>query len=62
MPGARLLGWLKRLHLSEGVSWGKFIPPNEGGQFAEVLSDATVVWPLLMVALLEQQSKSHPST
>lgn len=38
----------------EGISWGKFVPPEEGGRFAEVLSDATVVWPLLMVGLLER--------
>jgi deoxyhypusine synthase len=38
----------------EGISWGKFVPPAEGGRFAEVLSDATVVWPLLMVGLLER--------
>ena len=55
-------GGLSGCTYQEGVSWGKFIPPNEGGQFAEVLSDATVVWPLLMVALLEQPSKSNPST
>jgi deoxyhypusine synthase len=41
----------------EGVSWGKFVPKKEGGQFAEVLSDATVVWPLLMMGLLEQAKK-----
>ena len=41
----------------EGVSWGKFVPKKDGGQFAEVLSDATVVWPLLMMGLLEQIKK-----
>ena len=50
-------GGLSGCTYQEGVSWGKFVPPSEGGQFAEVLSDATVVWPLLMVALLEQKKK-----
>ncbi|MBI3179384.1 MAG: deoxyhypusine synthase family protein [Deltaproteobacteria bacterium] len=39
---------------SEGVSWGKFVPSQEGGRFAEVLSDATVVWPLLTRGLIER--------
>lgn len=47
-------GGLSGCSYSEGVSWGKFVPPEEGGRFAEVLSDATVVWPLLMMALLER--------
>jgi len=46
-------GGLSGCTYSEGVSWGKFIPPAEGGRFAEVLSDATVVWPLLMKAAFE---------
>ena len=55
-------GGLSGCTYQEGVSWGKFIPPKEGGQYAEVLSDATVVWPLLMVALLEQKSKKGTTT
>jgi deoxyhypusine synthase len=47
---------------SEGVSWGKFVPPEEGGRYAEVLSDATVVWPLLMVALLERARPSEKNS
>jgi len=50
-------GGLSGCTYQEGISWGKFVPPGEGGQFAEVLSDATVVWPLLMVALLEQRGE-----
>ena len=38
---------------SEGVSWGKFVPPAEGGRFAEVHADATLVLPLLAQGLLE---------
>ncbi len=37
----------------EGVSWGKFISPKEGGRFAEVYADATVAWPILMKAVFE---------
>ncbi len=47
-------GGLSGCTYQEGVSWGKFVPPEEGGRFSEVLSDATVVWPLLIMALLEQ--------
>ncbi len=46
-------GGLSGCTYEEGVSWGKFVPRKEGGQFAEVLSDATVVWPLLVMGLLE---------
>jgi deoxyhypusine synthase len=48
-------GGLSGCTYQEGISWGKFIPPRDGGRFAEVLSDATVVWPLLMMGLLERQ-------
>ncbi|WNM61469.1 deoxyhypusine synthase family protein [Candidatus Nitrospira neomarina] len=47
-------GGLSGCTYEEGVSWGKFVPRKEGGMFAEVLSDATVVWPLLMMGLLEK--------
>jgi deoxyhypusine synthase len=46
-------GGLSGCTYSEGVSWGKFVPPAEGGRFAEVHADATLVWPLLMKALFE---------
>jgi deoxyhypusine synthase len=52
-------GGLSGCTYEEGVSWGKFVPKKEGGQFAEVLSDATVVWPLLMMGLLEQTKKAN---
>jgi deoxyhypusine synthase len=52
-------GGLSGCTYEEGVSWGKFVPKKEGGQFAEVLSDATVVWPLLMMGLLERTKKDH---
>ncbi len=49
-------GGLSGCTYQEGISWGKFVPPEAGGRFAEVLSDATVVWPLLMMGLLERFS------
>ncbi len=50
-------GGLSGCTYSEGVSWGKFVPPSEGGKFAEVHSDATLAWPLLVRAVLERLGK-----
>jgi deoxyhypusine synthase len=50
-------GGLSGCTYSEGVSWGKFVPPGEGGRFAEVLADATVAWPLVVRAVIERTSK-----
>ncbi len=47
-------GGLSGCTYSEGVSWGKFLPRSEGGRFAEVYADATLVWPLLIKAVLEE--------
>jgi deoxyhypusine synthase len=47
-------GGLSGCTYSEGVSWGKFVPYEEGGRYAEVLADATLVWPLLMRAVFEE--------
>lgn len=47
-------GGLSGCTYSEGVSWGKFVPQDEGGRYAEVLADATVVWPILMKAVFEE--------
>jgi deoxyhypusine synthase len=54
-------GGLSGCTYTEGISWGKFVPPAEGGRFAEVLSDATVVWPLLMMGLLERLGTKNAS-
>lgn len=51
-------GGLSGCTYEEGLSWGKFVAPKDGGRFAEVLSDATVVWPLLMMGLLERKKAS----
>ena len=50
-------GGLSGCSYSEGVSWGKFLPPEEGGRFAEVHCDATIAWPLLIRAVLEARGE-----
>ncbi len=47
-------GGLSGSTYTEAVSWGKFVPPDEGGKFAEVLEDATVALPLIVGAVLER--------
>lgn len=47
-------GGLSGCTYKEGISWGKFVPPSEGGRYAEVLADASLVWPLLMKAVFEE--------
>lgn len=47
-------GHLSGCTYSEGVSWGKFVPTSEGGRYAEVLSDATIAWPLIARALIDR--------
>jgi len=47
-------GGLSGSTYTEAVSWGKFVPPDEGGQFAEVFEDATVALPLIVGAVLER--------
>ena len=47
-------GGLSGSTYTEAVSWGKFVPPEEGGRFAEVLDDATVALPLIAGAVLHR--------
>jgi deoxyhypusine synthase len=47
-------GGLSGSTYTEAVSWGKFVPPEEGGRFAELLEDATVALPLVVGAVLER--------
>lgn len=47
-------GGLSGSTYTEAVSWGKFVPPEEGGKFAEILDDATVALPLIVGAVLER--------
>lgn len=51
-------GGLSGCTYSEGISWGKFLPPAEGGRYAEVYTDATVGLPILCRALLEELSQN----
>jgi deoxyhypusine synthase len=51
-------GGLSGCTYSEGVSWGKFVSPHDGGRFAEVYADATVVWPLLMKGVFEELDRA----
>lgn len=50
-------GGLSGCSYSEGVSWGKFVSPDEGGRFAEVHCDATIAWPILIRGVLETLGK-----
>jgi deoxyhypusine synthase len=47
-------GHLSGCTYSEGVSWGKFVPEERGGRWAEVLADATIVWPMIVRAVIER--------
>ncbi len=50
-------GGLSGSPYSEAVSWGKFVPPAEGGKFGEVFVDATVGLPIIVAAVLERLKK-----
>ncbi|HUK88374.1 MAG TPA: deoxyhypusine synthase family protein [Terriglobales bacterium] len=47
-------GGLSGSPYSEAISWGKFVPQEEGGKFGEVFVDATVGLPLIVAAVLER--------
>jgi deoxyhypusine synthase len=47
-------GGLSGSTYTEAVSWGKFLPPEEGGRLAEVFDDATVALPLVVGAVLQR--------
>jgi deoxyhypusine synthase len=50
-------GGLSGSPYSEAISWGKFVPPAEGGMFGEVFVDATVGLPLIVAAVFERLDK-----
>jgi deoxyhypusine synthase len=52
-------GGLSGCTYSEGVSWGKFVPKEEGGRYAEVYSDATIAWPILIKAVGQRLDKTN---
>jgi deoxyhypusine synthase len=54
-------GGLSGCTFKEGVSWGKFIPLEDGGRYAEVLCDATIAWPLLLKGVSQRLEKSPPA-
>lgn len=47
-------GGLSGCDYSESVSWGKIVPAAQGGRWAEVKSDATIAWPLVVKAVMER--------
>jgi len=51
-------GGLSGSPYSEAISWGKFVPPSEGGMFGEVFVDATVGLPIIVAAVLERLDKA----
>ena len=54
-------GGLSGSPYSEAISWGKFVPPAEGGRFGEVFVDATVGLPLIVAAVLQRLGKDKSS-
>ena len=52
-------GGLSGCTYSEGVSWGKIVPKEEGGKWAEVMIDATVAWPLMVKSVIERMEKNN---
>lgn len=55
-------GGLSGSPYSEAISWGKFVPPAEGGKFGEVFVDATVGLPLIVASVLERLGKEKTVT
>ena len=51
-------GGLSGSPYSEAISWGKFVPPSEGGKFGEVFVDATVGLPIIVAAVFERLDKA----
>src|SRR6201987_2235507 len=56
-PEPAYWGGLSGSPYSEAISWGKFVPPSEGGRFGEVFVDATVGLPIIVAAVLERMDK-----
>ena len=50
-------GGLSGCTYQEGTSWGKFVSPEQGGRYAEVYSDATIAWPILIKGLQDRLAK-----
>lgn len=56
-PEPAYWGGLSGCTFKEGVSWGKFAAFEDGGRFAEVLCDATIVWPIILKAVIQRIEK-----
>jgi deoxyhypusine synthase len=54
-------GGLSGSPYSEAISWGKFVPPSEGGKFGEVFVDATVGLPIIVASVIERLDKTRKS-
>jgi deoxyhypusine synthase len=52
-------GGLSGCSYTEGVSWGKFVPEEDGGRHCEVFADATIAWPLVVRAVIERTSSGR---
>lgn len=53
-PDPPHFGHLSGCTYSESVSWGKLVAPEDGGAWCEVLTDATIAWPLIVQAVRER--------
>ena len=58
LPEPVYWGGLSGSPYSEAISWGKFVPPSEGGKFGEVFVDATVGLPIIVAAVIERLDKA----
>src|SRR6202158_3155988 len=54
-------GGLSGSPYSEAISWGKFVPPAEGGKFGELFVEATVGLPFVVAGVLERLGKNKPA-
>jgi deoxyhypusine synthase len=50
-------GGLSGCSYEEGVSWAKFVPVSQGGDYAEVKADATIVLPFLIKGVIQRLEK-----
>ena len=50
-------GGLSGCTYREGVSWGKFLPESKGGQYAEIHSEISGVFPLLIKAIFQKMDR-----
>jgi deoxyhypusine synthase len=57
-PEPAFWGGMSGATYSEGVSWGKVVPPEEGGRWAEVYTEATLAWPLIVKAIIQRLEKA----